>query len=628
MSTQTVDTPVTATMFTRKMGEAMRQQSVCIEIPVTIQGSRLASGDANNSNATKTFIEESRTMIVFPMGAVVRFSEPVSEGQVLILKNLRMNREVACRVVCSKTSANVKGFVEVEFVQPADGFWGISFPAIPRSSQTSADAQGSKSSAQNGTFQVPQMPARKPHVISNVTPQEFAPPQTSKPDASSIPAPVSSANLNNAIPAAYTAPVESTHRLEPAPTTAAPRHSDSNGDVHTHYDQRTTPPPTIPLVTADSNQAVKGNGAVDLAGLIVDDSQEGEARGTIEREKPPASAHASPTETSSITSVVMPDNGTSISTMSRKFGAPAVQHDIQLSKDVSFGVHLSPEPSKRTGIFTVVAALIVVSLAGAGAYWWYFLRGAATHAPTASVAATTDSNQPSANPPATPPAEIVPQNNPAAAAKTQSAPSTQNALVKKTNANPGNSSTAAPNTRAAAPPTTASEDAPTPARKPNIISSKMAAPKMPSGNAGNSANLTAPDLSTPNSRPISNTPLLGGLNSLPVPPPAPVVVTPAPIAASTAPVASDIIKQPKLLSSVTAIYPKMAQLRGDFGVVSVDALVNETGRVTSAKAISGPSSLRQSAVDAVMQQRYSPATINGRPAATHVTVNVEYKRKQ
>jgi hypothetical protein len=129
MATQTVDNPVTATMFTRKMGEAMRQQSVCIEIPVTIQGSRLASGDSNNSNATKTFIEESRTMIVFPMGAVVRFSEPVSEGQVLILKNLRMNREVACRVVCSKTSANVKGFVEVEFVQPADGFGGsVSLP--------------------------------------------------------------------------------------------------------------------------------------------------------------------------------------------------------------------------------------------------------------------------------------------------------------------------------------------------------------------------------------------------------------------------------------------------------------------------------------------------------------------
>ena len=72
----------------------------------------------------------------------------------------------------------------------------------------------------------------------------------------------------------------------------------------------------------------------------------------------------------------------------------------------------------------------------------------------------------------------------------------------------------------------------------------------------------------------------------------------------------------------------MAELRGDFGVVTVDALVNEAGRVSSAKAISGPATLRQSAVDAVMHQRYSPATINGKPAATHVTVNVEYKRRQ
>jgi len=56
MSTHTVDSPVTATMFTRKMGEAMRQQSVCIEIPVTIQGSRNSPADTNNPQGTKTFV--------------------------------------------------------------------------------------------------------------------------------------------------------------------------------------------------------------------------------------------------------------------------------------------------------------------------------------------------------------------------------------------------------------------------------------------------------------------------------------------------------------------------------------------------------------------------------------------
>src|ERR1700722_962237 len=135
MSTQTLETDLNSAP-TRRPGESPRQQSVCIEIPVSVHGSRSATGSLNNTQSAKPFLEETRTMIVFPSGAVLRLTEPVSEGQILILKNPRVKQEVACRVVSSKTNASAKGYVEVEFFQAAPGFWGITFP-----SATSAAAE-------------------------------------------------------------------------------------------------------------------------------------------------------------------------------------------------------------------------------------------------------------------------------------------------------------------------------------------------------------------------------------------------------------------------------------------------------------------------------------------------------
>src|ERR1700733_2894856 len=133
MSTQTLDTTDLNSSPTRRPGESPRQQSVCIEIPVTVHGSRSSSVSLNNNQAAKPFLEETRTMIVFPSGAVLRLTESVSEGQILILKNPRVKQEVACRVVSSKTNASAKGYVEVEFFQAAPGFWGITFPAASSS---------------------------------------------------------------------------------------------------------------------------------------------------------------------------------------------------------------------------------------------------------------------------------------------------------------------------------------------------------------------------------------------------------------------------------------------------------------------------------------------------------------
>ncbi len=631
MATQTVDSPVTATMFTRKMGEAMRQQSVCIEIPVTIQGSRNSGGDGNNPQGTKTFIEESRTMIVFPMGAVVRFSEPVSEGQVLILKNLRMNREVACRVVCSKTSANVKGFVEVEFVQPAVGFWGINFPGASANSQSasaakaqsSSDEQAPKSSGvaptsvRERTFQPPAFPSRTQTTNPKPTAQSVAPPPAAKLDTTPTPASPNAVDLNNAIAAAYSAPVEQVRKMEPAPTSSGAAGFNSETDVQTPKHSIVAPSQTIPIATADSitgSEATKSVD-VDLAGLIVDEPKITEVRGTDQEKNVSTSAF----DSQPVTGIVAAESRKSSPTLSRKISTPVVQPAVQLSRGMNFEIHPSRSSSGRTGMLVGVAAIIVISVAGVGAYWWYSGSKAPSHAAAISVAPKTSPALPAANPPAATQAATVPQDNSASAPNTQTAPPVINTPGQKTRSISVTNSPVGANNRTA-PATTTNPPAQPPARRPNIIQSKIAAPVAPSGKSAGTNFIPTPDLTTPAPRTNSTASILGGISSLPAPPPAPVVRTSAPVASTSQP--------PRLLSSVPAVYPKMAAIRGDFGVVTVDAIVNEAGKVTSAKAISGPPSLRESSVAAVMQQRYSPAKLDGKPTSAHVTVNVEFKKKQ
>jgi protein TonB len=61
----------------------------------------------------------------------------------------------------------------------------------------------------------------------------------------------------------------------------------------------------------------------------------------------------------------------------------------------------------------------------------------------------------------------------------------------------------------------------------------------------------------------------------------------------------------------------------------VTATVSETGKVISAKATSGPETLRAAAETAVSQWRYQPALLNGKPVTSQVIVKLMFNpRKQ
>jgi len=74
---------------------------------------------------------------------------------------------------------------------------------------------------------------------------------------------------------------------------------------------------------------------------------------------------------------------------------------------------------------------------------------------------------------------------------------------------------------------------------------------------------------------------------------------------SKGPITSQALSLPK------PIYPQPAKLARIQGTVSVQVLIDESGRVISAKAIDGNPTLRPEAQKAAMQAKFSPTTLGG-----------------
>jgi protein TonB len=53
-------------------------------------------------------------------------------------------------------------------------------------------------------------------------------------------------------------------------------------------------------------------------------------------------------------------------------------------------------------------------------------------------------------------------------------------------------------------------------------------------------------------------------------------------------------------------------------------VVDETGKVTDMKVLSGNPVLRKAAMDGLRSWRYEPARLNGKPTATHIQVRINF----
>jgi TonB family protein len=79
----------------------------------------------------------------------------------------------------------------------------------------------------------------------------------------------------------------------------------------------------------------------------------------------------------------------------------------------------------------------------------------------------------------------------------------------------------------------------------------------------------------------------------------------------------------KLVHLVSPVYPPVTGKRLD-GTVVLHVIVGQNGAVNSARYISGPSNLKDSAVKAVLQWRYQPTLVNEVPVEVDTTVSVVF----
>jgi periplasmic protein TonB len=103
-------------------------------------------------------------------------------------------------------------------------------------------------------------------------------------------------------------------------------------------------------------------------------------------------------------------------------------------------------------------------------------------------------------------------------------------------------------------------------------------------------------------------------------PPAPVVTTPPPPRRL-----HSGIRAPDKVVNVTPIYPAVAREARREGVVILEAVIDASGNVTSARVLRGDPLLDQAALDAVQQWKFKPATLNGEAIPVVMTVTVQFK---
>jgi protein TonB len=100
--------------------------AVACEVHVVATGAR----PAEKGGQRELFTEETTTALVFENGGVLRLAAAVVPGQLLFLTHVETKREVVAQVTRKRDFRPTICYVEVEFSEPAPGFWGIEFPKV------------------------------------------------------------------------------------------------------------------------------------------------------------------------------------------------------------------------------------------------------------------------------------------------------------------------------------------------------------------------------------------------------------------------------------------------------------------------------------------------------------------
>ena len=84
----------------------------------------------------------------------------------------------------------------------------------------------------------------------------------------------------------------------------------------------------------------------------------------------------------------------------------------------------------------------------------------------------------------------------------------------------------------------------------------------------------------------------------------------------------------KAISLPMPIYPEFARRSHTGGLVEVEVVVDENGKVISARALAGPPSLREASVQAALRAQFSPTKLSGQPVKITGKINYNFTTPQ
>ena len=631
----------------------VKAQPVAIEIPVTVNGASTVAG----SDKRQPFSESTQTVLVFGSGAVIRLAAAVGPGQLLFVTNEKSKQEVVCQVVKTKQNGNSVGYVELKFTEATTDFWGIrtpgngAGPAAPAAPTVAAVGAPTKSLEEKSLDSKSATPAAtEPSPLANSTPPAVEPP-TVRPLAQPV------AQVKEV--QAATVPAESAP-ISTVPTLSQFLTHGSNGlelkardrqpttGIEKRESATTVPPAAKPVSVApappqvpvelDNKRSLSvalgvsqgpapGSASIDLsADLPAEEVKipawlEPLARNTAAVESKPAEDKANEAGVSALSTVELhvddkvPTGGVSEPVEAYE-AAPVLAGE---GRTPNFGSSLalgSTDGAARSGKGLKIALAIAALVVAAAAAWYWFVNqapkvsaggiGTATESNPASIPVPDMSN------PAPGSSTTNSENLPAAPALEPASPTLPIARPTAVSGTLANASAPLNNAVARNLPDRLEEAAAAePAKKATLGEVRLAAPKVRRSAPGAENGPADPGLlvNGVTSADSSGASMLANKGQGP---------------AAPLPVGGDV-KVAKLVSSVPPVYPQMARAQRIGGNVTIDALIDVTGRVTATRVLSGPSLLHDAATNAVKQWKYQPATLNGVPTATHLTVTVQFK---
>jgi TonB family protein len=137
----------------------------------------------------------------------------------------------------------------------------------------------------------------------------------------------------------------------------------------------------------------------------------------------------------------------------------------------------------------------------------------------------------------------------------------------------------------------------------------------PASNMSDKLDVTnSAELRTESFNAATNDPV-AGLDSEPPPSPAPKPIL--------KPVSGGVLNG-MALSLPTPAYPDTAKRMRVTGTVAVEVVIDESGKVISAEASSGPVTLREASVQAAQRARFSPTKLSGQPVKVSGVIHYKF----